>query len=1023
MTQQYPKRLIEVDLPIKRISAHARREKSIRHGHISTLHIWWARRPLAACRAVICAALWPDPADPLCPQDFRDKASKHITDFARAAATDRALGESCDHETWIKWQALVKSGGLDGKKEAHWNVLRFALLDFIADFSNWDNANVVQYLDTSRGLTQAAHEALGGDPGSRPIVLDPFAGGGSIPLEALRIGADTFASDLNPLPVLLNRFTLEYIPRYGLELAKAVREWGASVKKEAEGQLEQIYLRDSDGSATVAYLWARTVLSEAPTGDDLPVQVPLLRSLWLSKRKDNLRALRWVRDKKGTVATTISEVELEGRRLKVRVPLLEIFTPDNMSAVETGSAKGGAAICPITGFTTAAARVKEQLKKQRGGAQNARLYAVYVDGPHGREFRLSTDNDLRTFQAASSTTREIIRREPDAFPTEPINPIRPFKNTRGLSAVTRIGCTSFADLYNYRQSLAIYTFYQILKTLRLREHFPADKQLGDAIQIALAFAVDRGVSQNTSMSRWDATRLTIKGAFSKQALAVVWDFAEANPFSGGTSDWDGAVEWVCKFIEANANITRSGTAARASATSHALPSDSAAALITDPPYFAAIPYSDLSDFFYVWLRRGIGDQYPELFTDRLTDKDEELIVTNAQKTKHGRAKDDAFFRQGMAAALSAARDSVQNNGIGLVVYAEGTTAGWEAILGAIIDSQWTVTSSWPIDTEMENRTQARGAASLQSSIHIVCRPRGIDGNEVGDWRDVLHELPRRIHEWMPRLADEGVVGADAIFACLGPALEVFSQYSRVEKASGDTVALREYLEHVWAAVAKEALTMVFRGADATGFEADARLTAMWLWTLKSPGTKDVVEELEADDDSEEEVEGAKPKSGGFSLEFDAARKIAQGLGANLESLNHLIEISGDQARLLAVSERTRYLFGKEEEEPTRARWKKKRSAQLDMFAELTESEDSETAWREKTVKRVGETALDRVHQAMILFAAGRGEALKRFVVEDGVGRDGKFWRLAQALSALYPAGSEEKRWLDGMLARKKQFGF
>jgi len=175
MTQQYPKRLIEVDLPIKRISAHSRREKSIRHGHISTLHIWWARRPLAACRAVICAALWPDPADPLCPQSFRDKASKLITGFANAAVTDRALGESCDHETWVKWQALVKNGGLDGRKEAHWNVLRFALLDFIADFANWDNSNVQEYLDTSRASrtppTRRSAESLTRDRLSSTLLL------------------------------------------------------------------------------------------------------------------------------------------------------------------------------------------------------------------------------------------------------------------------------------------------------------------------------------------------------------------------------------------------------------------------------------------------------------------------------------------------------------------------------------------------------------------------------------------------------------------------------------------------------------------------------------------------------------------------------------------------------------------------------------------------------------------------------------------------------------------------------------
>ena len=219
--------------------------------------------------------------------------------------------------------------------------------------------------------------------------------------------------------------------------------------------------------------------------------------------------------------------------------------------------------------------------------------------------------------------------------------------------------------------------------------------------------------------------------------------------------------------------------------------------------------------------------------------------------------------------------------------------------------------------------------------------------------------------------------------------------------------------------------MVFKGADATGFEADARLTAMWLWTLKSPDANGHPEDADDKEDSEEEPElrGKNVATGGFALEFDAARKIAQGLGANLESLNHLVQIAGDQARLLPVSARTQHLFGKGQEEPTRMIPRKKKSIQINMFSELTESEDAEAAWSEKTMRRVGETTLDRVHQGMILFAAGRGEALKRFVVEDGVGRDGKFWRLAQALSALYPSGSDEKRWVDGVLARKKQFGF
>ena len=220
MTLAYPKRLIEVDLPIKRVSEHARREKSIRHGHISTLHIWWARRPLAACRAVICAALWPDPADPDCPPAFRQAAAQHMQAFARQTIQSERLRNLTTEASIGRWMTLSRPDVvLDPDNPDHQNVLRFALLDFIADFANWDASTVPEFLATANALTQAAHEALGGAPGIRPLVVDPFAGGGAIPLEALRVGADAFASDLNPVAVLLNKVVLEYIPKYGQQLA------------------------------------------------------------------------------------------------------------------------------------------------------------------------------------------------------------------------------------------------------------------------------------------------------------------------------------------------------------------------------------------------------------------------------------------------------------------------------------------------------------------------------------------------------------------------------------------------------------------------------------------------------------------------------------------------------------------------------------------------------------------------------------------------------------------------------------
>src|SRR6266404_4971194 len=269
--ETYCKRLIEVDLPIKRISIHARREKSIRHGHISTLHIWWARRPLAACRAVICAALWPDPADQLCPETFRQVARQWMKKWSTTYL--KSLGTE-SYERFVRFQKNPNK--LEDNTE-----LRYALLDFIADFANWDNADVSEYLETSRSLTQAAHEAFGGGASTRPLVVDSFAGGGSIPLEALRVGADAFASDLNPIPVLLNSVALEYIPRFGRLLAEELRKWGEWVRKEAEKELARFYPSDPDGATPIAYLWARTIKCEGPK---CGAQVPLIRSLWLARK-------------------------------------------------------------------------------------------------------------------------------------------------------------------------------------------------------------------------------------------------------------------------------------------------------------------------------------------------------------------------------------------------------------------------------------------------------------------------------------------------------------------------------------------------------------------------------------------------------------------------------------------------------------------------------------------------------------------------------------------------------------------
>jgi len=1059
----YPKRLIEVDLPIKRISAHSRREKSIRHGHISTLHIWWARRPLAACRAVICASLWPDPADPLCPQGFRDAAAGILSRFAASVYNKASLHASASVESFGQWEGIVLASrdglAFDTTDPVHLNKLRFALLDFIADFANWDNSRVAEYLEASRALTQAAHESLGGAPGTRPLVVDPFAGGGSIPLEALRVGADAFASDLNPIPVLLNKVVLEYIPKYGQSLADEVRTWGEWIKRQAEKELTRFYPVDPDGSKPIAYLWARTILSEAPGEGDIPVEVPLMRSLWLAKKAGRRRALRWVREDKGVVKTETVEVAYveDGQRVfkRVRRPLLEIFEPAKESDVEGGTVARGSATCPVTGFTTRVDRVRAQLKSRRGGAADSRLFCVVTTrkSEQGRFYRLWTKGDREAFDAAAI---ELERREREdgtersqkgrregegveagrgsrrsLVPDEVIS----LNELRRVS-VPIYGMERWGDLFSPRQALALTTLARLVREAgdHIKRASAADPGLAEAVTCVLTLAIGKQSDLSNSLCAWEPVAECPRHLFGRQAIGIVWDYAEGVSTGDSSGAFGIQIERLEHILDSIGSDWSVGHVEQTSATNHPLPDDAAAAFVTDPPYYDAVPYAYLSDFFYVWMRRTLADVHPSLFRERGVPKDAEIVVDRPHQLSKS-TKGIAFYERELTRAFAEGRRVLAPSGVGTIVFASKTTASWEAILKAVIDAGFIITGSWPIDTEMETRVAAQGQARLASSVHLVCRPRehpdgSIRTDEIGDWRDVLHELPRRIHEWMPRLAEEGVVGADAIFSCLGPALEVFSRYSRVEKASGEAVSLKEYLVEVWAAVSNEALSLIFREADTGGLEPDARLTAMWLWTLSTGETSPVGdstpdeepgEEPDADD---EESNGRASKGEGFSLEFDAARKIAQGLGANLENLTSVVEVKGKTARLLPVSERAKYLFGKGEGQGVPAPKKTRaRSGYLKGMEDVSSPVPTAGSGDEIGPPKAGVTVLDRVHQAMILFGSGRAEALKLFIIEGGAGTDARFWKLAQSLSALYPTGTNEKRWVDGVLARKKGLGF
>lgn len=956
----YCKRLIEVDLPIKVISQHARRDQNIRKGHLHRMHVWWATRPLAACRAVLMATLLPDPVDKGCPESFRQEAQEALSWFG-----GRDLS---DNET-----------------------LRKELLRFIGHFADWDAGINPRFVETARRLVQAAH------PDGPPLVVDPFAGIGSIPFEALRIGADAFASDYNPVATLLLRTALDYLPRYGRRLAEEVRRWGQWVRERAKDELQQFYPTEPDGSIPLAYTWARTIRCEGPA---CGAEVPLVGLLWLSRKAKQRAALRYRADR-------------EEKRV-----LFEIFEPKAESEVQASIVRRFAATCPICSYTTPYKRVREQLRAKGGGTRDARLIAVITLKQNGkRGFRIATEEDLQVARRASEALKRLRAAHDGPVSLVPDEPFPSWYS--GVFNPGLWNIRTWGDLFTQRQALALSVFARVLRECHQHVLAEADAAFARAVATCLAIGVSRMSTYMADTCFYHPT-FGMQQPFLGSGMPMKPDFADANPLipklAGG---YEYSLKQICQVLEREGSQgCRSGTVQQGTATAIPLPDQSALYVITDPPYYAAVPYADLSDFLYVWLKRMVGQLHPDLFRTRLSPKNDEIIAYYVQPPDR-QQKDERFFEQRMTEALAECRRVLQPGGLAVVLFAHKGTAGWEALLNALVRAGWTVTASWPVETERATRWRARGSAVLASSVFLVCRPRTADAG-VGEWRHVLAGLNRRVAEWLLRLAQEGIQGADAIFSCIGPALEVYSRYDRVETAGGQVIPLgdvrngrgevvqRGYLSHIWEAVAREALKVIFEEADPTGFEQDARFTAMWLWSVRSRINGPV---------SRRRQEEETPRVSSHTLPYDDARLIIQGLGTHEEHLKRpggVLEVKGGKARLLAVADRRRFLIGKDAAMPRRRRREQGMQLALEGMKQVPEGESA---------IQVARSALDRVHQAMLLFGEGRSEALRRLLVDDGVGRDERFWRLANALSALYLPSSQEKRWVDGVLARKKGLGF
>jgi adenine-specific DNA methylase len=963
------KRLAEIDFPLTAINAACveenNRKTRVDSGHISLLHSWWARRPLSACRSMLMALLLPDPCDDNCPVEFKTTARQILSSSNKIGTDDKDLQK--------------------------------ALFDFIVKIAPWDSFTTAGNISTAQKLIKAAN-------GTDPHVLDPFSGGGSIPLEAQRLGCDVTASELNPVAWLLLKISLEWCGRKGTELSRLFEEWSAWVLKETEKRLAEYYPADEEGRKLLAYLWARTVKCEA---SGCGAVIPLIRSLQLSKSPKRKKAL------KISYAKNLDQ------------PTIDIFTYSNEKEIDKGTVMGMKASCPKCKMVTPRERVQAQLRDKHGGTEDSMLFAVVktdADGS-GKDYYPPTLRDKEAFNKAAEKAKSIHFEMPPAPPGGDTG-FRP----------RAYGITNWVDVLNPRQKLSRWIMHEVIEdAIKMAEKNLNDKDILSALTVSLYIAFSDNGQYNTSLSMWRAE--CVRPVFSQSnGIGMISDFAEGNPLS---SKCDG-LKYSIRSIQSSLNSLCSNkhrpiSPILANALDSILPDDSVDIVFTDPPYANQIPYAHLSDYFYGLLQHGLKNRLQQAFSTPETEKEREL--TENRSVKAISVHDRTWYENGMRNVFIQMRRTIRTDGVALIVFAHKETDRWEALLSALVQAGWCITGSWPIETERASRMRAHDSAALATSVHLVCRPC-LDDAPTGDWGEVLRELPRRVGDWMERLQNEGIRGADLIFACIGPALEVFSKYSKVESADGSEITLAAYLEKVWEVVGRTALEQILGTAEALArngaagtLEEDARLTALFLWTLQVSDTHKSYD-ASADEDTNVSAEGTEEtkteKKSSYTLTFDVTRRFAQPLGIDLHRWEgRIIETVKGNIRLLPVKERTNQLFGDEGAEAIAYQLERDpvQALQQSLFPDFDTLNAPYIKGRRRKGEAIGEiefnreqqvTTLDRLHAALLLQASGKTNGLRSLIkTEQERGPD--FLRLSNALSALYPVASEEKRLLDAML--------
>jgi len=791
MSSPIRKKLIEIALPLEAINRESAREKSIRHGHPSTLHLWWARRPLAACRAVLFASLVDDPSS--CPEQFPTE-------------------EAQERE-------------------------RQRLFRIIEELVKWENSG------NELVLEQARSEIRRSCNGNPPPVLDPFCGGGSIPLEAQRLGLETHASDLNPVAVLITKALIEIPPRFANRppvhptkdkrlteaewhgargLAEDIRYYGQWMRDEAERRIGHLYpkvklpLEQGGGEATViAWLWARTVACANPA---CGAQMPLVRSFWLST-------------KKGKKAWVEPRVDKQAKKVQ-----FEVRTGEGMPQNPPKIGRGAKFRCLVCEQLANDQHIKDQGMTGRMGAQ---LMAIVAEGNNRRVYLPPNDEHIAV----------SLEAKPDWAPEEEL-PHEP----RAIWC-TLYGLKTYRDLFTLRQLTALTTFSDLISEARKRVLADAIASgltndgeplnmggmgataYADSVATFLTFGVSKLTDNASALCSWHsgAEHQKIRATFGRQALPMVWDFAEGNVFSDPTGNFFRQLTLIAEVLERGAISSgeRRGKAIQLDATS-AINGLKRPLTSTDPPYYDNIGYADLSDFFYVWLRRSLGKIFPNLFSTLLVPKAQELVATpyrfggDAQKAK-------AFFEEGLCKAFAHMHEVQHPNYPHTVFYAfkeaetdeeDGNSSqptastGWETMLEGLLTAGFTINGTWPVRSELSNRTVASGTNALASSIVLACRPRP-ENAPLATRREFIAALKRELPDALKKLQHGNIAPVDLAQAAIGPGMAVFSRYAKVLEADGTPMRVRTAL-----ALINQGLDEVLTEQEGE-FDADTRWAVAW----------------------------------------------------------------------------------------------------------------------------------------------------------------------------------------------------